>query len=411
MFEICKHDECTGCYACVAVCPHGSIYIQEDKYGELHPVVDEDKCVHCNACIKTCPNNNSREGVWPIKCYASWITDKAKRSLCASGGIGTILGEYVILYKHGVVYGTAYDEDFTPRVTYTETLEGLEKFKGSKYVQSIVGGNTYKEVREFLKKGRFVLFIGTPCQIAGLKSFLKRDYDNLISVDLICHGTSPTRYFTEEISHIVEETGIKNLCDIRFRGNDDNNHCLSLWDLIIGRKSNNFALTLWHVVDGVKKRCYRRSAYTNHYLGGFLLGVTLRENCYSCKYATPERISDITIGDFIGLGKKVVFRHSTHNVSSVTLNTVKAKIFYQELSAEMLELTNIERDYAERLEYRPSLMEPYAKHPLNNPFREAYIKGGYLFASRTVLGGEVQRAKKQNRRVSRREFFCCLILQ
>lgn len=394
--EICNHKECTGCYACLSVCPHSCISMQEDDYGELHPVVDEDKCVHCNACIKTCPCNNQKEVSLPRKCYASWITDKEKRCICASGGIGTILGEYVIRYKQGVVFGTAYDEVFIPRITYTEAIEGLKKFKGSKYVQSIVGKNTYKDVRDFLKKGRFVLFVGTPCQIAGLKSFLRKDYENLITVDLICHGVSPTKYFKEEISHIVEENGIKDLCDIRFRGNDNINSFLSFWDTIKG-KSNNFALTLWHLVEGKKMRCYRRSALTDYYLRGFLLGVTLRENCYTCRYATPERISDITIGDFIGLGKKKKFPYSPRNVSSVTLNTAKSECFYKEVSEKMLELINIERDYTERLEYKPSLIEPYARHPLSSQFKNAYLEGGYLFASRKVLESEIKTGVKKEK--------------
>jgi coenzyme F420-reducing hydrogenase beta subunit len=359
--------------------------MQEDKYGELHPLVDDERCVQCNACIKSCPSNNEIVAKWPQKCFASWIVNKEKRCICASGGIGTILAEYVIRYKRGIVFGTAYDKDFTPRITYAESLEGIEAFKGSKYVQSIVGEDTYKKVKSFLKDDRFVLFIGTPCQIAGLKTFLKHNYENLITIDLICHGVSPTRYFKEEVSHLVAKYNIKNLCDIRFRGNDDNNQPYSLWDSVKGKKSNNFALTMWRQEGKATMRCYRAPAYTDYYLGGFLLGVTLRENCYSCKYATPERISDITIGDFIGLGKHVDFPYATNNVSSVTLNTDKALLFYQELSKVMQELMNIERDYAERLEYKPSLVEPFAKHPLAIPFREEYLKGGYMYASRKVL--------------------------
>lgn len=374
--DICKKNECTGCYACISACAHNCITMQEDEYGELHPVVDDDKCVHCNLCIKVCPNNTPNfEYRLPKRCYASWITNKEKRCTCASGGIGTALSEYVVKYKKGVVFGTAYNDVFTPRITYTENIEGIEKFKGSKYVQSVVGEEIYSNVRSFLKKDRFVLFIGTPCQIAGLQSYLKQSYENLITVDLICHGVSPTRYFKEEIEYLLKKHKITKLTDIRFRGNDNNNYCLSLWEN--------------------RERVYRASKLTDYYLGGFLLGVTLRENCYSCKYARPDRISDITIGDFLKLGKKVPFPYHARNVSSVTLNTDKGLSFYEELVEKMPEIMCIEREYSERLEYKPSLLEPFARPLLADSFRTAYLEGGYIYASRRVLTSVVKRAKRK----------------
>lgn len=384
--EICKKNECTGCYACISACTHNCITMQEDEYGESHPVVDDDNCVHCNACINVCPNNSPIfEFIWPQRCFASWITNKEKRSVCASGGIGTALSEFIIKYKNGVVFGTAYDEHFIPRIIYTETIEGIEQFKGSKYVQSVVGKDTYPTVRKFLKDDRSVLFIGTPCQIAGLKSFLKHDYENLITVDLICHGVSPTSYFNEEIGHLQKKYKISNLSDVRFRGNDDNNFCLTLWE--------------------GKKRVYRALKYSDYYLGGFLLGITLRENCYSCIYARPDRISDITIGDFLKLGKKVPFPYHVRNVSSVTLNSDKGMHFYEELIAKMPMLMNIEREYCERLEYKPSLVEPFSRHILTDSFRSAYLEGGYLYASRKVLSKEVNKAKVKEMKKKIRKIF------
>lgn len=256
--------------------------MQLDMYGELHPVIDEEACKHCNLCVKACPNNNELKFNYPSACYASWITDKAKRKICASGGMGTILSEYVIRNLHGVVFGSRYNENLTPVMTYTESLEELEHFKGSRYVQSVMGENTMKEVRDFLKRGRVVLFIGTPCQVAGLQTFLHKKYKTLYTVDLICHGVCPTAYFIDEIGEISRQEGLKNLSDVRFRGNDGNNFCLTFW-------SDKSSLM------------YKRRGMESYYLSGFLLGVSMRENCYSCSYARPERISDITIGDFIGL--------------------------------------------------------------------------------------------------------------
>ena len=170
--------------------------MQEDDMGAIHPVVDEEKCVGCQLCVKTCPNNVDLQFYYPLQCYASWITDKEKRKICASGGIGTSLAEYIIS-KGGVVFGSRYDENLHPIITYTESLEELEYFKGSRYVQSLIGNNTFKQVKCFLRIGRDVLFIGPPCQLAGLKTFLRQEYDNLITVDLLCHGVCPKKNFNE----------------------------------------------------------------------------------------------------------------------------------------------------------------------------------------------------------------------
>lgn len=379
--QICPPDKCTGCYACVNTCHFKCISMQENEYGELHPVIDEAHCTHCNLCFKSCPNNIELEFNYPSSCYASWITDTQKRKICASGGIGTILSEFVIKQKKGVVFGSRYDKQFTPIITYTEQIEELEYFKGSRYVQSIVGDGTLLKVKDFLKSGRFVLFIGTPCQIAGLKSFLHKDYNNLIVVDLICHGVCPNKYFKEEVAYICKKKRIKRLVDVRFRGNDRKNFCLSFWT---GKRTG-------------KSRCvYNKSAYTQYYFAGFLLGVSLRENCYQCNYARPERISDITIGDFIGLGKDIPFNYSKSNVSSVTLNTPKGTEFYQEVSQDTDILINIQREYSERLKYKPSLIEPSHKHELNPLFREQVLKVGYLKAIRLTLNEVVTKQKIRN---------------
>lgn len=367
--KICPDNICTGCGACTNACRHDCITLEEDKYGELHPKIDEQKCVGCGLCAKACPNNSPLDFLYPKQCYASWIKDVEKRRICASGGIATIMSEYAIRHRNGVVFGTAYDENLVPRTTSAENVNELESFKGSKYVQSIVSNDVFRQIRKLLTDGRFVLYIATPCQIAGLKIFLRKDFDNLITVDLICHGVCPTKYFTDELAYLKSEYKVGKLTDVRFRGNDGNNYVFTLWD--------------------GGKRLYSGGICQNYYLMGFIWGVTLRENCYSCRYARPERISDITIGDFIGLGKNVPFTHSANNVSSVLVNTEKGVGFYAALSAELKELVNVEREYGERLEYRPSLMEPFTRHPLNAEFRQIVATEGYNSAVRSVMRGEM----------------------
>ena len=381
--EICPHNECTGCYACVSACKHDCIKMEEDELGAIHPSVDENKCVNCGACRKVCPNNVSFDFKYPSACYASWITDKEKRRICASGGIGTTMSEYVIR-NGGVVFGSRYNESLVPIMTFTERLEELEHFKGSRYVQSLVGNDTYKQVKNFLLDDRQVLFIGTPCQIAGLKSFLRKEYQNLITVDLICHGVCPTRYFTEEVDYLSNKFKLKDISDARFRGNDGNNYRLTLW---------NKARRKLFPRDNYREKLLRLSESQQFYIWGFLLGVTLRENCYACKYARPERISDITIGDFIGLGKEVPFDYPKANVSSVTINTEKGDAFYKSVSESNDMLINVERNYGERLEYKPSLVEPFHRHPLNVKFKSNYPVYGFALSVRKVLHKEMSRRK------------------
>lgn len=383
---ICPKDKCTGCYACVNVCSRRCISMQEDKLGCVHPIVDEINCIHCGLCKSSCPNNVELKYSYPLKCYASWIEDKDKRMICASGGIGTCMSEYVIK-QGGVVFGSRYDSEMTPIMTYTESMDELEHFKGSRYVQSLVGKDTYKKVKTFLHNGRLVLFIGTPCQVAGLKAFLHKDYDNLITVDLICHGVCPTKYFKEEVAYIIDKYNLKDIADIRFRGNDGNNYRLTLWD-----KDRRKLFPR----DNYREKLFRIDETQQYYILGFLWGICLRENCYSCNYARPERIGDITIGDFIGLGKTVKFSYPKKNVSSVTVNTPKGSTFYSKVSENTNDLKNIERNYKERLDYKPSLVMPFKRHQKNKAFVEAYPLYGYVSSIRMVLKNEMEQRKKNN---------------
>jgi coenzyme F420-reducing hydrogenase beta subunit len=282
--NICSYNKCTGCYACANVCPKRCISLKEDKYGEIHPEVDQNLCIDCKLCQNTCPNNRDIIFNYPSHCYAAWISNQQKRSICASGGIGTAFSEYVIK-KGGIVFGSRYDEELNPIITWTDKLEDLERYKGSRYVQSRVGNETYRMVKEFLIAGKFVLYIGTPCQIAGLGGYLKKSYENLITIDLICHGVSPDIYLKQEVAYLVNKYHIKGVSDIRFRGNDGNNFRLTLWNKDRRKlfPKNNY-----------RQKIFDIDFLDDCYLQGFLKGVTLRENCYACNYARPERISDLS---------------------------------------------------------------------------------------------------------------------
>ena len=188
------NNSCTGCGSCYNACPKNAISMQWDKYGFYKPVIDKEKCVNCGLCEKVCPIDkfNSTNENTP-KVFALQINDEGQLYKSASGGAFAVLAKEVIA-QGGAVYGVIYDDEMKVCHSRTETFDCLEKMYSSKYVQSNTK-NTFKQAKEDLENEKTVLFSGTPCQIAGLKSFLKKDYQNLLTVDLVCHGSQSPLFF------------------------------------------------------------------------------------------------------------------------------------------------------------------------------------------------------------------------
>lgn len=367
--EICKKEKCTGCYACVNSCRHACITMQEDEFGILYPCIDETKCKQCNACVRSCPVNNIVSKSEPQICYAVINKDKQEISNCATSGMGFLIAVYTITKRNGYVFATLYDDSLIPRFAEITNVDKLEYIKGSKYVQSIVGDNTMHRIRELLNKGQYVTFIGTPCQVSGLKQYLTKEYPNLLTVDLLCHGVCPTRYFIEEINYLKSKYKIKNISDVRFRGNDGYNYVLSLWN-------------------GERKE-YSCHSGAQPYFAGFMYGTTLRPNCFQCDYAKTERIGDITIGDFIGLGKSIPFEYEKENVSFVSVNTSKGADMISLLKADCRQLAFYERTYKERCAYPYSLLKPAELHHSVALFSRYCPKYGYVRSVRKALRKEL----------------------
>ena len=212
MIELVDKHACCGCSACVQKCPRQCISIVEDEEGFLYPVVNKEDCIDCGLCEKVCPVIHQSEEHKPLKTYAVKNKDEDIRMLSSSGGFFTLLAEEVIK-EGGVVFGAKFDDRWEVKHDYTETIGGLHVFRSSKYVQSRIEDN-YKKAESFLKSGRRVLFSGTPCQIAGLKRFLRKEYDNLLTVDFVCHGVpSPKvwrRYLTETVAHMCDKNSVSS---------------------------------------------------------------------------------------------------------------------------------------------------------------------------------------------------------
>ena len=311
---------------------------------------------------------------YPRNVFAVWNTDANERRFCASAGIGTLLARYVVAKRQGISLGSRYETDGFVRVAVAVDSEGVKQFSGSKYVQSIISREQYDTIVSYLASGRWVLFVGTPCQVAAIKAYVVKrqscDINRLVTVDIICHGTCPPEYLHEEIMHLKQKYKLSDITDVRFRSNDENDYCLTLW--------NQGKLLL------------RQHYSISYYLKGFLDGITLRECCYSCPFAKPERSGDITIGDYVGLDANIAADHANDgNTSAVFVNTPKGEALFDEILNNYPELVAIERSYDERLALAPPLRIPSPRDPRQQQFMNHYRRVGYIKAIRRTIWREV----------------------
>lgn len=308
-------DVCTNCGACAQICPKQCIKFELLEGFQYGPVVDKQKCVECGLCVDTCHLNKELIKVQELsQCIACVNSDEQEVALSTSGGVFGAIAKYV-LDLDGIVYGCAYQGHLQVKHSRINNIDDIHLLRGSKYVQSQVG-DTYKKAEKDLKDGKLVLYSGTPCQIAGLKSFLRRDYKNLITIDLICHGVPPASIFNKFVEGYEEKYHLI-LDNVDFRTKKNKGWGLSGY--LYGHKEGKT----------IKKKLY---PFNNWYYFYFLKGVIYTEACYTCKYANLDRQGDFTLGDFWGSEKfKLPFK-DTKGCSLVLLNTIRAKEIFSKLS-------------------------------------------------------------------------------
>lgn len=327
-------DNCTGCCSCLNACSKNAIKMKEDYEGFLMPEVDSSKCIECGACVKACPvisdmpNDNEQIDSFP-KVYALW--SYADREKSSSGGAFSALARWTF-EKGGVVFGSVIDNDFNCYHTVAESMDELVPLRGSKYIQSYIG-DCYNKAKVFLKQGRYVLFTGTPCQIAGLKCFLKKNYGNLIAVDLVCHGVPSNAVFKAYLDKLRRHNStFDNAKGFQFRRLDG-----------------------WGIESSIDLEGKRKIVLglDNLYMEAFLKCAIFRKSCYQCRYAMIPRIGDITIADFWGIGKHGrKFQH--HTKKGLSLVLVNSELGYRIIG----QLTNCfieERDISEATAENPNV--------------------------------------------------------
>lgn len=284
MKVICNEKECTGCGLCAARCSKRCIEMKPGFLGHLYPVVDQAKCIDCKLCQKGCPSLAEINCGYPQKAYAAWSKDAQDYISSTSGGAASVLSQY-ILSIGGVVYGCSVLPNIKITHIRVDKFEDLYKLKGSKYVQSQIV-DVIPLLRKDIKEGRKVLFIGTPCQVAAIKQLYKTVPENLYLVDIICHGTPSNKFLKDYIQGQLKIDTAK-VTNVKFR--TPTAYSLQVFS---NDKKLYESLPLW------------QNRYTDLYMDTFIDGVTFRFSCNSCHYAKPHRISDITIGDFWGLGEE-----------------------------------------------------------------------------------------------------------
>lgn len=306
--QLCDIDSCTQCHACEQVCPKGCIQFVEGEGGFRLPKINQEDCIECGACMRSCHqlNEPSRERLQMPMSYASWSEDISIRRHSSSGGVFSELA-HVVFLNDGIVVGTVMTNDLQVRHSFAETGEQLSFMRGSKYVQSDLVG-IYSQVKHYLQEDKMVLFTGTPCQVAGLYAFLGKDYQNLLTCDLVCHGVPSQKSF----DIYCKKIGIKNaaISEVGFRYTRG-------WGLRMAMRKGTLVSH-----ESRKTEWKSLSPKKSYYLKAFTGGLMFSEACYHCHYARTERMGDITLADYWGIGTKLSFKYPTkRGVSLVLVNT------------------------------------------------------------------------------------------
>ena len=335
MIQIIDKHFCCGCEGCVQICPKQCISFNEDEKGFRYPLVDKDICINCGLCDKVCPFLNLTNTRNPIKVIAAINPDEELRMKSSSGGIFTILAEHTIK-AGGVVFGACFDDKWEVKHDFVDTVDGISTFRGAKYVQSKIC-RAFIKVKTFLDKDRKVLFSGTGCQIAGLRKFLRKEYDNLLTVEIACHGVPSPAVWRAYINKVAKGN-LSKIRNINFR--DKRNG----W--------NGYGLAITTNEETIYER-----ASENQYMQSFLRDLCLRPSCSNCPSKKGASGAALIIGDFWGVESIRPEIYDNKGCSLVVINSAYGEQIINELNINHSKIT-----YEDGYRYNPCFISPLSEN-------------------------------------------------
>ena len=355
MINIKNLEECCGCTACASICNHNAITMRPDTLGFLYPVVDVSKCTNCGLCEKVCSFNSNYDTSFNITepiVYAARQKKLDEILKSRSGAVFAAISDY-ILEKGGVVYGAGYSNHFHVIHKRATTKAERDEFRGSKYVQSYMN-DVFRHVKKDLKNGLIVLFSGTPCQTAGLNSYVgNRLRSKLLLIDIVCHGVSSPKVW-EDYLNSIENREKSKVINVDFR---------------------NKKIFGWNAH---KETFDFENGQTKWYRFRFYNKIHMRRSCSICPFTNTKRPSDITLGDFGGYEKNLPSMYSdNYGCSMVYCNTKKGELIFDEIKSSLiLQKTKLS------ITLQPNLKHPTNPHRNRENFENSYVKYGYEKTSR-----------------------------
>ncbi|MBR2871639.1 MAG: Coenzyme F420 hydrogenase/dehydrogenase, beta subunit C-terminal domain, partial [Clostridia bacterium] len=342
---ICDIDQCSGCSACLNTCSVNAITMQQNKQGFLYPKIDIEKCINCNLCRNTCPVvNKFLDSQKEPLTFAAKNKNNIAHYNSSSGGIFPLLATHII-ENNGVVFAPAFDSNYVLKHTLVDKLEDITKIVGSKYVQSDIN-DCYKQVLNVLEQGKKVLFSGTPCQVYGLKRFLKKDYQNLITQDLVCHGVPSPDSWKNYLEFIKKKNHDEHITNIVFREKQtDGNSCIKI------EFSNG--------------KIYKCNYANDPFIKSYLSNLNLRSSCLDCSFKQLHRNSDITLGDFWGIGSLDIEMSNNKNVSLLMVHSNQGTKLINEIKDELEIIAVNNRD---AIKHNTSYLCSTKENPFRNDF-------------------------------------------
>lgn len=347
MIKLYDKSDCCGCTACFSICNHDAIVLNRDVEGFAYPQFDIKKCVECGLCEKVCPiihyKSEPKEG--EPQTFAAINTNHRQYLESSSGGIFILLCEYIIS-NNGIICGAIYDSNFNVKHSFAKTIEECKAFQGSKYVQSDIS-EIYPQIKSLLKTGVLVLFSGTPCQVAGLKLFLRRDYENLYTVDLVCHGVPSPKIFQDYIKFVK---GNKQITAINMKSKSNQNGTAIKINFSNGKSiCKSLETDLWNKL------------YFNH--------LIIRPSCHNCQFTHYNRVGDLTIGDAWGIHKYYPKFYPNMMISLILINSIKGNLLFNAVKKH-IDFISINKNESKQ----PQLEYATKRSNIRDKFWEDYLQ-------------------------------------